>query len=294
MDNNYPNTYHNINYNNDIYDDNGIYDNGIYDDNDIIHNNNENNSNNYSNQLDNPEICQFSLSTYSLIFYHDYNSINHLEDVNKVVLPSSVLNKINRFADDINGNIIFQLKGNSDLYFYVSVDQFIDDISDAYIPAHLMDRLLLNDGDNVEFELTNNIPKGSKITLQAHRCDILEMEDYKSFLEMEMNKKYDILTCGETISLQYQEQPLYFDIKSTSPNDIISIKNTDLEVEFEEPLNYQQYLQQKELEKKAKQQQQLEEKKKQLEIERKKQEDERIKKEKGYVPFSGVGRRLGD
>ena len=42
------------------------------------------------------------------------------------------------------------------------------------------------------------------------------------------------------------------------------------------------------------QQQELEEKKKQLEIERKKQEDERIKKEKGFVPFSGVGRRLGD
>ena len=291
MDNNYPNTYHNIDYDNDIYDNDIIYDDN---ENNIIYDNDENNINNYSNQLDNPNICQFSLPTYSLIFYHDYNSINHLEDVNKIVLPSSVLNRINRFADDINGNIIFQLKGNSDLYFYVSVEQFIDDISDAYIPAHLMDRLLLNDGDNVEFELTNNIPKGSKITIQAHRCDILEMEDYKSFLEMEMNKKYDILTCGETISLQYQEQPLYFDIKSTSPNDIISIKNTDLEVEFEEPLNYQQYLQQKELEKKAKQQLQLEEKKKQLEIERKKQEDERIKKEKGFVPFGGVGRRLGD
>ena len=288
MDNNYPN---NIDYDNDIYDNDIIYDDN---ENNIIYDNDENNINNYSNQLDNPNICQFSLPTYSLIFYHDYNSINHLEDVNKIVLPSSVLNRINRFADDINGNIIFQLKGNSDLYFYVSVEQFIDDISDAYIPVHLMDRLLLNDGDNVEFALTNNIPKGTKITLQAHSCDILEMEDYKSFLEMEINKKYDILTCGETISLQYQEQPLYFDIKSTSPNDIISIKNTDLQVEFEEPLNYQQYLQQKELEKKAKQQLQLEEKKKQLEIERKKQEDERIKKEKGFVPFGGVGRRLGD
>ena len=279
MDNNH-NNHNNVNYPNDNYID---YEDMEYDE-----------DNHISTPVDTSNNCLFSLSAYSLIFYHDYNSINHLEDVNKIVLPSSVLNRINRFADDINGNIIFQLKGTSDLHFYVSVEQFIDDISVAYIPAHLMDRLLLNDGDNVEFELTNNIPKGSNITLQAHSCDILEMEDYKSFLEMEMNKKYDILTCGETISLQYQEKPLYFDIKSTSPNDIISIKNTDLEVEFEEPLNYQQYLQQKEIEKKAKQQLELEEKKKQLKIERKKQEDDRIKKEKGFVPFGGVGRRLGD
>ena len=255
-----------------------------------INNIEENNMNQH--QDENLE-CKFSLNTYPLIFHHNYDSIKHLEELNKVVLPSSVLNRINRYADNINGNIVFQLKGNSELYVYISVESFQDDISDAYIPMNLIDRLLLNDGDLVEFELLD-ISKGTKITIQPHTSELLEMEDFKSFLEIEMNHKYDILTNGDTISLEYNNKTIYFDIKLTLPNDIISIKNTDLEVEFEQPLDYDDYVKKKELEKIEKEKQELEEKQKKQELEKKRLEEEKIKKEKGYIPFGGKGHRLGD
>ena len=44
---------------------------------------------------------RMNLNAYPLIFYHNYDNKLHLENSNKVLLPTSVLNNINRFSDNI-------------------------------------------------------------------------------------------------------------------------------------------------------------------------------------------------
>merc|ERR1711934_872727 len=74
----------------------------------------------------------FQLSCFSFVFHYDYENKLYLEDTNKVLLPTSVLNRMNRFSDNISGNLIFEIKGNSNIIVDVSVDSFIDDISNIY------------------------------------------------------------------------------------------------------------------------------------------------------------------
>mgnify|MGYP001353241829 CR=1 FL=1 len=211
------------------------------------------------------------LNAYPLAFYYDYNNKSYLENSNKILLPSSILNNINKYSDKIKGNILFKLTGNLELNCIVSVDEFIDDISDIYLPFNLIEKLNLNEGDKVLINLVNVI-KGSKIVIQPHKSDFLEIEDHKKFLEEEINK-YDIISNGDILCLNYNNKIINFSVCETEPDDTISTKNTDIIVDFKEPLDYKEYLNKKE---------------------EKKKEDENILKQKGYIPFGGVGRRLGD
>lgn len=257
---------------------------------DFTNDNFEFNSYPISNDLTN---ANFELKAYPLVFYHNYNEKNYLENTNKVLLPLTILNKINRYSDNITGNIIFELKGNSDITFNVSVDDFIDDIDDMYMSLHIMDILLLNDGDSIQLNL-KNISIGNKITLQPHTSDLLEMEDYKTFLEQQLNTNYDILTIGDTISLPFSNKQIYFNIIECLPDDTICIKNTDLQVEFTEPLDYPEYLEKKKQMEIEKQNKIIEQQKLKQQQKMKQMEDDKIKKEKGYVPFGGIGRKLNE
>lgn len=241
--------------------------------------------------------CKFSLNCYTFIYFYDHDKFKYLERSNKIVLPSSVLNKINKYSDKLDGNIIFQVSGNSDIIMNLSVDSFIDDISDAYIPTHIMDTLFLEEGSQLEFKL-NVIDKGTKIILEPHTSNFLEIENSKEFLEKQLNEKYDILSCGETISLLHNNDLIKFNIILTEPKNTICIKNTDIIVDFKEPLDYKEYLFNKQEEKKRKIEedkikQQLIKQEENAKIEKQKN-DEKIKKEKGYIPFGGIGRKLGN
>ena len=239
---------------------------------------------------------RMNLKSYPLIFYHNYDDKSYLENSNKVLLPTSVLNNINRFSDNISGNILFKITGNIELNCIVSVEEFIEDISDIYLPYNIIEKLSLNEGDNVILNLIE-VVKGSKMIIQPYKSEFLEIEDHKSFLEEEINK-YDVISKGDIISLNYNDMILNFNVCETEPENTISTKNTDIIIDFKEPLDYNEYIKKKEEEKKLKEKEkfikQQELLKIELEKEKKKKEDEKTLKKKGYIPFSGEGRRLGD
>ena len=82
----------------------------------------------------------------------------------------------------------------------------------------------------------NKLPKGTLIKLRPHTIDFLDIEDHKTILEHTL-KNYSILNKYTTISIEYLGIQHNIDIIDTKPADVIDINNSDIEVEFDGPLN---------------------------------------------------------
>jgi hypothetical protein len=208
-----------------------------------------------------------------LTFYHLYydSNYNELETGNKIILPQSVLNTISQY-DGIAYPLIFKVEGLED---FLGVAEFDSNISEAYLPRRLFTKVLehneIDDMDtplHLGLELYNKpIARGTAATFRVHDAKFIEIEDYKSYLEYQLQKNYSILQEGITIEiaphplLNYQAgENLKIDIVKTLPEKAIMITDTDLAIEFEEPLNYQEYQQQKQQEQQEQQEQQKEQK----------------------------------
>ncbi len=217
-------------------------------------------SNVYGHYQQASEIIKFDdINGIYMSFFHSImdSRYNNLETSNKIILPQSVLNKISQY-DGIAYPLIFKIEGLDD---FLGVAEFDANIIDAYIPKRIFKKLLrFHDFDDVDFpihlglELYNKpIARGTSATFRVHDAKFIEIEDYKSYLEYHLQKNYSILQEGFTIEipphplLNYtDEKNLKIDIIKTSPEQIIMITETDLAIEFQEPLNYKEYLQKKE------------------------------------------------
>ena len=82
----------------------------------------------------------------------------------------------------------------------------------------------------------NKLPKGTLIKLRPHTIDFLDIEDHKTILEHTL-KNYSVLNKYTTISIEYSGIQHNIDIIDTNPTDVIDINNSDVEVEFDGPLN---------------------------------------------------------
>ena len=103
-----------------------------------------------------------------------------------------------------------------------------------------------------------------------------------------MSLYYPVISKGDTISINYNSNTYFIDITECKPSDTIQIINTDLNVDFDKPLDY------KELEK-IKEPENLNNvvhANNTLNSIRNEQK-EKFKKNTEFVPFSGKGNRLG-
>ena len=60
----------------------------------------------------------------------------------------------------------------------------------------------------------------------------------RNFLESYISKYYPVLQKGSTIVIHHDGKDFYINIKDSFPADIISTVDTDLVVEFAQPLDY--------------------------------------------------------
>lgn len=190
-----------------------------------------------------------------LTFFHSFTDsrYNHLETSNKIILPQSILNKISQY-DGIAYPLIFKVTGLDD---FLGVAEFDATIVDVYIPKRIFQKILSFNGyDDVDFpihlglELYNKpIARGTSATFKVHDANFIEIEDYKSYLEHQLQRNYSILQEGLTIEIEphpllnYPDgKSLKIDVIKTNPESTIMITDTDLAIEFEEPHNYKEYL----------------------------------------------------
>ena len=190
-----------------------------------------------------------------LTYFHSYGQYqyNQLEHSNKILLPSTVLTAISQY-DNIVYPLIFQVDGTFDL---LGVAEFVDEIDIAYLPNRIFQKILASNGlqhvdqpISIGLKLHNqDIARGTQATLRAHDAKFIEIDDHQTYLQLQLQQYYSILQEGQVLefpppeSLGYPSgEFLKVDVMKTKPEKEILITETNLAIDFEEPLNYQEYL----------------------------------------------------
>jgi hypothetical protein len=179
------------------------------------------------------ESIEFTETIFPLVFYDLYDDINFLEVSNKIILPKRILYDISKYD-----NIIYPIHFKINDYI-LGVYEFNDLVDNIYIPNYLMHKLNLQIGIQTTISLYNKeITKGTRIRIQPHSKEFLEIENPKEFLEQGLLKTYTCLSNNSEIAIPYEHSNMYFNIVQCEPEDTISLIDTDIEVDFMKPLDY--------------------------------------------------------
>ena len=230
-------------------------------------------------------IFEENINSNSLAFLPNYEKYKYLEFSNNIIIPHYILKKIQDKSDNIEFPLFFELftmNYGMPLGINCTGSDFLEGIDKIYLPNRIMSNLLLEEGGSVYIKYIKDIKKGEKIKIRPHTSDFLDLEDHKQLLESKLINNYNILTKGETIEIEISGETYFIDIVETYPDIAINICNTDIEVDFDTPLDFKEkpILKPEILKKKDD------------------EKNDEIKKEeedgKKFIPFSGIGRRLGD
>ena len=170
----------------------------------------------------------------------DEELVNKLKHTNKLLLPSSVLYSLQEENDEFNSPLFFRLKNKSnEFYQECGVHEFSAPPGVIHAPYYVMNNLGINEGDMVNIELVNP-PEGSFIKIRPHKTEFIELPNPKTTLEQILSRDYQVLSEGHTIQLYDTESEKVYeiDIVETRPESIIKIVDINLEVDFEQPLDY--------------------------------------------------------
>lgn len=207
----------------------------------------------------------FNIKALPLTYFYDYPNpdVHHLEHSNRIIIPSTILGQIYTHNGIITP-MTFEIDGAND---YLGVYNFYDDIDVVYIPHRIFQKIIRSMGITkinapipITLKLHNiQLPTGTHATFRFHNSEFLDVSDHRGYLEMNLNKYYTVITEGTTIDLPAPKElecpeGTFFkvDIVSTKPEKTILITDTDLNIDFEEPLDYDKYLEKKEKEKQEK------------------------------------------
>lgn len=104
-----------------------------------------------------------------------------------------------------------------------------------------MQTLLLEPGDLVQIKSTD-LPPGQRIKLQAQSTSFLDITDPKAVLENAF-RNFSCLTKGDVFTFSYNDQVYEMAVLETrpeTPQNAISVLETDLEVDFATPVGYEE------------------------------------------------------
>ena len=178
----------------------------------------------------------FSSQLYPLSFFYGYDDIKYKEYSNKILLPQYILETLS--GKDIEFPLFFYIEKN-DKRIYFGVEKFLPDISDFFIPNYIFENLGIVYGElqDIKIEM-KTLQKGNKIVLEPHDKEFLEVPNPKLYLETHIMKNYQCLSKDSIIRVLYKNGYLDFNVKKVEPVDHICTVDTDIEVEFEKPINY--------------------------------------------------------
>lgn len=159
------------------------------------------------------------------------------EQGDKIFLPPSALNRLAQLH--IEYPMLFRAENKrSGKYTHCGVLEFIADEGSVYLPYWMMKHLGIKEGDILT--LTNaSLPKGSYVKLQPHSTDFLDISNPRAVLETTL-RGFSCLTVGDTIPIHYNDRVYQINIVESKPEDAISVIETDCNVDFAPPLDYQE------------------------------------------------------
>ena len=162
-----------------------------------------------------------------------------LKSSNKILLPPSVLYELNQ--QDLGDNIMFFKVSNKEMQFGIvcGVHEFSAPPGICHVPFHIMNNIGITEGQEVEIEKIC-AGQGTYMKLRPHKTEFINLSNPKAVLERIMSRDYPVVSQGQTIELNYEALNCKYriDIVETNPAEIISIVNTDINIDFDQPLDY--------------------------------------------------------
>ena len=158
---------------------------------------------------------------------------------NKILLPSSVLYDINQL-EKTEFPLFFKIKNKETMFGKVcGLHEFTAPPGVCHIPYYLLAELGMKEGEDIVIELATPV-KGTSVKLRPHTTDFINLDNPKTILEKVMSLDYPVITEGHTIAINYKDldRVFYIDVLETKPTSVIQIINTDINLEFDKPLDY--------------------------------------------------------
>ena len=158
---------------------------------------------------------------------------------NKILLPPSMLHKINEM-DDVEYPLFFKIVNPICEFGRVcAVHEFTAIEGLVNVPYYIMEDLGIQEGSQVSIEYINP-PQGSYLKLKPHETAFINLSNPKVVLEQIMSKDYPIVSKGETIVINYKDinKTFRIDVVDCQPAEIIKIIDTDVNLDFDTPHDY--------------------------------------------------------
>lgn len=162
------------------------------------------------------------------------NVIDNLENSNKVILNSSILNKLSKRLEKIESPMIFKITNITEFGIYedfVGVHDFSASGNKIYLPNAIGDNLFVEKDSliNIEYYVP---PKGTFIKIKPKTDKFYEVQEVKYILEKCIIDNYPVLSKDDIIRIKYFDSIIQLNVVECLPFDVISTNNTDLEVDF--------------------------------------------------------------
>ena len=186
-----------------------------------------------------PDSIVFTAGCAPLCHYYNYDKITCLECGNKIIMPQRMLDRLSKY-ENLTYPLTFEIIADKNKYI-CGVYEFVAGIDHIYVPHFIYDKIQC-DIAAIRY-IDTPFKNGTKVIVQPHTSNFLDIENHKVFLEQYINN-YTVLQKNTTIMLPNHNSPIssniYLNIIETEPTDIISIVDTDIEIDFRPPLDYKE------------------------------------------------------
>lgn len=157
-----------------------------------------------------------------------------MENGNKIILPQTALNALAR--RHISWPMLFEVSNpNTKKRTHSGVLEFISDEGTCHMPYWMMQQLGLKEGDIVRVASVS-LPKGTFVKLKPCSKEFMELSNHRAVLETAL-RNYATLTIDDNIVIHYLGKTYEIKIVDLKPAFACTIIETDVEVEFEEPVD---------------------------------------------------------
>jgi ubiquitin fusion degradation protein 1 len=174
------------------------------------------------------KVIKVTIKVQPLVYFYNYNKFKLYEFSNKCIAPKSLLCELSEY-----NNLIFpiHLKYGKET---LSIHEFIDDIDCLYIPNAVYKDSVSEEPRELEI-VNSRIEKATKLIMKPFSSTFLTIENPKQYLEIHLKRSYSVLRRDQIISLIYKDYSIDFRIVLTEPATLVSLIDTEIEVDFEEP-----------------------------------------------------------
>jgi ubiquitin fusion degradation protein 1 len=129
---------------------------------------------------------------------------------------------------------------------HVGVREFTALDGCVHIPFWMMNSLGLKEEDSVLISSYYDAKKGTAIHIRPEKTDFILLGNHKTILENQI-KNYVMLSEGEDILVKHLNKDYTITITKCLPTKVINTIDTSINIEFEEPSDYQEYLKKQEV-----------------------------------------------